>query len=334
MDARTPAAGPRAPGFQRMFAPDKLTLGLFFAIESYPGDTPTMEGQVELARAAEDGGFAALWVRDVPLRDPTFGDVGQIYDPWTWLGYVTAATRSIALATGAIVVPLRHPLDLAKAAASIDNLSGGRLVLGVASGDRPVEFPAYGRVFEQRGALFREALEYMRRALEESFPTIESPFGTLRGADLIPKPRYGHIPIGVTGNSQQSIEWIAANSDAWIMYPRQPELQGRVIASWQAAVRQHAGVEWKPFAQSLYIDLARDPDETPRPIHLGFRSGRHALVEFLHTLQSLGVNHVILNLKYGQRPAADVVDELAREVVPRFAPHTAGTRTAAAAGVS
>jgi luciferase-type oxidoreductase len=212
---------------------------------------------------------------------------------------------------------------MAKAAASVENLSDGRLVLGVASGDRPVEFPAYGRVFEQRGALFREALAYMRRALEESFPTIESPFGTLRGADLIPKPRYGHIPIGVTGNSQQSVEWIAANSDAWIMYPRRPELQARVIESWRAAVRQHAGVDFKPFAQSLYVDLAEDADEVPRPIHLGFRSGHRALVEFLGSLQTLGVNHVILNLKYGQRPAGEVVDELAREVVPHFPAHAA-----------
>jgi hypothetical protein len=147
----------RAPGFRRMFHPGELALGLFFAIEAYEGDVPTMAGQLELARRAERGGFAALWVRDVPLRDPSFGDIGQIFDPWVWLGVVSAHTREVALATGAIVVPLRHPIDLAKAAASVDNLSGGRLVLGVASGD-------------QRGALLAESLGFARQLLEQQFP--------------------------------------------------------------------------------------------------------------------------------------------------------------------
>ncbi|MCW3006659.1 MAG: class flavin-dependent oxidoreductase [Solirubrobacterales bacterium] len=317
-----PPTAPRAPGFQRMFAPAQLTLGLFFAIESYSGDVPRMEGQIELARAAEAAGFAALWVRDVPLRDPTFGDVGQIYDPWVWLGTVTAATREIALATGAIVLPLRHPLDVAKASASVDRLSGGRLVLGVASGDRPVEFPAYGRDFERRGELFRAALEYVGRVLEETSPTIESPFGVLRGADLLPKPTYGHIPVAVTGSSRQSVEWIAAHSDAWMMYPRGPQLQERVISAWRSAVRDAAGIEFKPFGQSLFIDLTDDPDAEPQPIHLGYRLGRRPLVEFLELLRQIGVNHVALNLKYATRPAAEIVDELAREVVPRFCAHS------------
>jgi luciferase-type oxidoreductase len=317
------------PGFRRMFAPGRLTLGVFFAIESYAGDTPTMEGQIELSRDAEAAGFAALWVRDVPLRDPTFGDVGQIYDPWVWMGHVTGATSEIALATGAIVLPLRQPLDVAKAAASVDNLSDGRLVLGVASGDRPVEFPAYGRDFHQRGALFAEALRYVREALEGDKP-IESPFGVLRGAELIPKPRYGRLPVAVTGHSQQSVEWIAAHCDAWVMYPRAPELQAQVVASWREAVRREAGVEFKPFAQSLFIDLAENPYEAPRPIHLGFRLGRHALVELLGVLRDMGVNHVGFNLKYGRRPAGEVLEELGREVVPVFPAH-APERVAAAA---
>jgi len=62
-------------------------------------------------------------------------------------------------------------------------------------------------------------------------------------------------------------------------------------------------VDFKPFAQSLYIDLSEDPHAAARPTHLGFHLGRDALVDFLGYLQKLGVNHVILNLKYGRRPA-------------------------------
>lgn len=147
-----------ANGFQRMFAPGGLTLGVFFPIEAFKGDQPTMRNQEHLARRAEELGYAALWFRDVPLRDPNFGDIGQVYDPWVYLGWIAAQTRTIALATGSIILPVRHPLHTAKAAASIDQLTRGRFVLGVASGDRPIEFPAFGIDPDQRDMLFRENL--------------------------------------------------------------------------------------------------------------------------------------------------------------------------------
>lgn len=306
------------PGFARMFTPGRLTLGLFFPIEAFQGSNPTMQNQVALAQRAEALGFSALWLRDVPLLDPNFGDIGQIYDPWVYLGYITAQTRRIALATGAIILPLRHPLHVAKAAASVDVLSGGRLVLGVASGDRPVEFPAFGKDMEQRGQVFRESLAYFRRALTERFPEIDSPLGQLYGADLVPKPPTGSIPTLVTGHSQQSMEWIARNSDGWVMYPRPPVVQRMVVSEWRRATDEAAPGVFKPFGQSLYIDLAHDPSEPPRPIHLGYRLGRLYLIELLNTLQEIGVNHVILNLKYGQRPAPEVLEELGEHVVQLF----------------
>jgi len=306
-------------GYQRMFASGELTLGVFFAIEAYPGSLPTMVGQVALAQRAEALGFSALWVRDVPLLDPSFGDAGQIFDPWVFLGFIVAQTRQISLATGSIILPLRHPLELAKAAASVDQLSGGRLVLGIASGDRPVEFPAFGKVLAERGAAFRETLSFFRRVLEESFPLIVSPLGRMDGStDLIPKPVEGRLPLLVTGNSQQSVEWIAANADGWVMYPRPLILQRQVIQSWRLAVEGQGDGKFKPFAQSLYIDLVEDEDASPVPIHLGYRLGRKALLELLQALKGAGVNHVIFNLKYGRRPAAEVLEELGQEIVPHF----------------
>lgn len=302
-----------------MFAEGRLTLGVFFPIEAYEGSFPTMVGQMELARRAEELGFAALWVRDVPLYDPSFGDVGQLYEPWVFLGYVAAHTRTIALATGSIILPLRHPLHVAKAAASVDQLSGGRLVLGLASGDRPVEFPAFGRSLEEREGLFRESLLFFRRALEGSFPEIHSPLGLLDGSvDLIPKPTAERLRLLVTGYSRQTLEWIATHGDGWLTYPRDPHHQARLVHAWQETTRQHAPGIFKPFAQSLYIDLAEEPGTEPTRIHLGYRLGHRWLCEFLHGLQGLGVHHVILNLKYGSRPAAEVLEELGQEVLPHF----------------
>ncbi|KAJ0346071.1 hypothetical protein COL154_013905, partial [Colletotrichum chrysophilum] len=91
-----------------------------FPIEAFERDQPTMHNQVALAQFAEKAGFASLGFRDVPLRDPNFGDVGQVFDPWAYLGYMAAQTTEIALLTASIILPLRHPIHIAKAAASID----------------------------------------------------------------------------------------------------------------------------------------------------------------------------------------------------------------------
>lgn len=318
-----PAPAPSAPRWNRaygdLFAPARLTLGVFFPIEAFAGALPSMRGQARLARRAEELGFSALWFRDVPLLDPSFGDVGQVFDPWVYLGHIGAQTSRIALATGAIVLPLRHPLHTAKAAASVNELTGGRLVLGVASGDRPVEYPAFGVDFEERGSRFRLSLDYLERALAESFPEIDSPLGRLGGADLVPKPAAGRIPVLVSGHSQQTLAWIAQHADGWLQYPRDALTQQSRVRQWRAAVG-----EWKPFAQSLYIDLHEDADAPAQPIHLGYRLGRNRLIEHLVALRGLGVNHVALNLKYGRRPAGDVLEELGAAVLPQLA---AGTPT-------
>src|SRR4029450_14055863 len=68
-----------------------------------------------------------------------------------------------------------------------------------------------------------------------------------------------------------------------------------------------------PFVQSLYVDIAADPNLPPTPIHLGFRAGRHFLLRFLESLRAVGVNHVILNFKYGARPASEVLAEIGTE---------------------
>lgn len=306
------------PGFQTMFAKGHLTLGLFTPIEAYQGSIPTMRDHLIRARRAEWLGFAALWIRDIPLYDPSFGDVGQIYDPWVYLGHLARHTRRIALATGSIVLPLRHPLHVAKAAASVDHLSGGRFVMGIASGDRPVEFRAFGLDAEARGERFRASFDMLRRVLETRFPGIERSVGSLHDVDLLPKPCTGVLPLLVTGSSRQPMGWIAAQSDGWITYPRPLAAQTDVIAMWKRLTAEAVPRQFKPFVQSLYIDLADDPHTAPTPIHLGLQLGRTALIELLKKLESHGANHVILNLKYGKRPANDVLEELGAEVIPLF----------------
>ena len=138
-----------AAGFRRMFAPGRLTLGVFFPIEAFAGDEPTMRRQERLARRAEELGFAALWVRDVPLRDPNFGDIGQVYDPWVYLGWIAAKTRTIALATGSIILPCATRCTPPRRPPRSTNFRA----VGSCSASRP----ATGRSSSRRSASTRQA---------------------------------------------------------------------------------------------------------------------------------------------------------------------------------
>ncbi|MDT0557151.1 LLM class flavin-dependent oxidoreductase [Ichthyenterobacterium sp. W332] len=176
-------------GFNNTFQPNKLSIGVVVPIENYANSTvPTMQHHLERVKLIETLGFKALWVRDVPFHVPSFGDAGQTYDPFTYLGFLAGQTSKIALGISSIALPLHHPVHTFKSVATIDQLSGGRLILGVASGDRHDEYPAMNVNYEQRGELFRDAFDYMR-TVQEEFPVLEdNHFGKITGhIDVLPK---------------------------------------------------------------------------------------------------------------------------------------------------
>lgn len=309
-------------GYNQVFQPQRLSLGLVVPLTAYPhSPVPVMEAQVERIQLAEALGFAAVWLRDVPFEVPAFGDAGQVYDPFVYLGSLAHATDSIALGVASIVLPLRHPAHVAKAAASVDVLSGGRLILGVASGDRPEEYPALNSAFEQRGTRFREAFEYIQQMWQHR-PVFDNAWGRLQGqADLLPKPVAGRFPMLITGGSQQSPDWRARHGDGWMLYPRDPGLQGQIINQWRQQVAA-AGKPPQPTMQPLYLDLADDPDAPLRPIHLGYHTGVRQLKQHLSQLQQQGVNHVALNLRFNQQDINTTLHTLAEEVLPTFSQTT------------
>lgn len=314
------------PGYRRMFAPDNLTLGIFLPLRFYQGDMRVLEGQTELVEAIDRHDFAAVWVRDVPLFDPMFGDAGQLFDPFNYLSFIAARTKKVALATGSAIFSLRHPIDLAKAATTIDQLSGGRLVLGIASGDRPIEFQAYGVEPEQRGERFAQAVTYFRRLMQQGRLAIDSPLGHFVNAEFLPKPVSGSIPLIVTSSSRQSPDWIAQHADGWLTFPgatdtaQGPQQLANKIRGWRALILDGG---FRPHMTNEWLDLVEDPHYPRTPLRGGFvlRTGRIGLLELLAEWQAAGVNHAALGIQFSERPAAEVIQELAEEVLPHFPTH-------------
>lgn len=304
--------------YNKVFRPNRLSLGLVVPLEAYTTSAvPSMARHIERVQLAEELGFSAVWLRDVPFNVPSFGDAGQLFDPFVYLGVLAGQTERMALGVASIVLPLRHPAHVAKAAASVDVLSGGRLLLGVASGDRPEEYPAMALSYADRGQRFRDSFAYIRR-MAETEAAFDNPYGCPGGGvDMLPKPADGRLPLLITGSSQQSPDWLAANGDGWMTYPRGAAQQARVIADWRARV-QAVGQPAKPAMQSLYIDIADDPDATAQPIHLGFRSGVTFLLNYLKSLEAAGINHVALNLRFNQAEIETTFQRLADHILPDF----------------
>ena len=304
--------------YNSTFRPNQLSLGLVVPLENYStGPVPTMNSHVERVQLMEELGFSAIWLRDVPFNVPSFGDAGQLFDPFVYLGLLAARTERIALGVASIVLPLRHPAHVAKATASVDVLSGGRLILGVASGDRPEEYPALNLPFAERGDRFRASFDYINSMWEDS-PVFENTYGSPGGGmDMLPKPISGKLPLLITGGSQQDPDWIARNGEGWITYPRGITAQAKIISDWRARVKAVGGPA-KPAVQSLYIDLLEDPDAEPQPIHLGFRSGVNHLRAHLKSLQEIGVNHVALNLRFNQADIETTLERLSNELLSDF----------------
>lgn len=304
-------------GFNTVFRPSELSLGMVIPIEQYDkSPIPTMQHHVERVQLIEQLGFAALWVRDIPLHVPSFGDAGQMFDPFTYLAFLVAKTEHIALGVASIALPLHHPLHVAKSATSIDQLSGGRFILGVASGDRPQEYPSMGINFEKRGELFREAFAYIR-SIQKSFPAFETnAYGSLQGdADMLPKPTGPKIPLMMTGSSRQTLEWNAKHADGWMNYPRNLHQLHYTIQEYKALTQAHCECE-KPFMHPLYIDLVADNDFAPQPIHLGYRIGVKHLIDYVLQLRDIGVNHIALNLRFNKMNMTETLYKLGEEVLP------------------
>ncbi|QJQ94849.1 MULTISPECIES: LLM class oxidoreductase [Halomonadaceae] len=310
-------------GYARVFRPGHLTFGFIAPLESYPDTVgPTLSDHLEMARKVDEADFSAIWLRDVPFYDPNFGDVGQVLDPLAYAGFLAAVTRRVAIGTAGIVLPLRDPLIVAKQAASVDQLLGGRFLMGLATGDRPVEYPAFGVDFDNRAERFRDALSIIRSVTEQNWPVHASRFyGELTGGlEMVPKPAAARLPTIIIGHAGQTHEWTAQNTDGIISYIANPQRIPAILDQWRAACTP--GV-FKPYGYGTLFDLDRDPNAPLQPGRV-LRAGRNALRELWLRQQEQGVSHVALHFKPQRRPAAEVIDELGEHLLPLFPSHAPG----------
>ena len=196
-----------------------------------PDEFLTAHALAEIGACAEQAGFDAAYVTDHPApTDPWLATGGhQTLDPFVALSFIAAATERLRLQLHVLIAAYRNPFLSAKAIASLDVLSGGRVIAGVAAGYLEGEFDALGVDFDARNEITDERIEEMKRIWSgESLGLIGRDFAA-SGITTLPQPvQRPHPPIWIGGNSRRAIRRAVELGDGWLPFPTAPAMAERV----------------------------------------------------------------------------------------------------------
>lgn len=225
------------------------------------------------ALAAEELGYdhllayehvlGAVHERQPPLEGP-YDERDPFHDPFVMFAYLAGITERLRFATGVLVLPMRPTALVARQAADLDLLSGGRLRLGVGVGWNPVEYEALGQDFHRRGARQEEQIGLLRRLFDEPVVDFTGDFDRIDRAALVPKPS-GQIPIWLGGAGARAYDRAARLGDGFIFFGGGAE---HAIGAWDALRRQvaDAGRPVEGFGGDYVALSGGDPDVLVREI--------------------------------------------------------------------
>ena len=273
-----------------------------------------VQALVGLAVRAEELGFDSVWTHDHVFNvGHVFDRIGErpYYEPLTLLSFVAARTQRIRLGTSVLVLPYHNPIRLAKTAATLDVLSGGRLILGVGVGSIEQEIQAMGNAFKERGAFSDEAIAVMRALWSQEDPSFDGKYSRFSGMKFAPKPlQKPSIPIVIGGVSLAAIRRAARVGDGWQPLGLSPQALGEAMGVLREEARAHG----------------RDASKIPVSITLGIAAPgtrrRHALgtdiadiVGNVKAFADLGVDTLVISANTSDpREARARLEMVAREV--------------------
>ncbi len=225
----------------------------------------------ELIQASENMGFEGLVIYDHVLGANTdfykssgvdfFYDIDDnFHEIMVLLGFAAAITERIKLITGIVILPQRQTTLIAKQAAEVDNLSNGRLILGIAVGWNPVEFEALGEDFQNRGKRIEEQIDVMRNLWTKKVVNYQGHWHTIRQAGMKPFPVQQPIPLWIGGDAYPVLQRTGRLGDGWFPTSDQPENAKKKIDVVRQAARE-AGRDPSDITIAVQINL----DSIPMP---------------------------------------------------------------------
>ncbi len=278
-----------------------------------------------VVRRAEERGLDSVWVTDhvIVPRDLPIIYRDHMLDPLAVLPWLAGVTQRISLGTSVLILPYRSPIPVAKLLASVDVLSGGRLIFGAAVGWMEGEFAALGVPIKERASRTDEALEMIRALWTQEYPEIQTRRHRLAGVKASPMPlQKPRPPILIGGSSEGAFRRVARLGDGWHASSADQDTfrqgQEAVQRFWKEAGREGTPI-WTLRVPLIIEGIHR------AAVDMSLLRGRYAIqgpvtrvVETLRGFQALGCSHVALEVSYATFPAVlETIDVLAREVRPQ-----------------
>lgn len=291
------------------------------------GELVSADAVTELSRAAEAAGFDAVFVTEHPFPDDRWLATGGHHapDPFVCLSVAAVATTRLRLQTNLCVPAYRNPFLLARAVATLDALSGGRVILGIGAGYLEGEFAALGVPFEQRNDRTDEAITAMRVAWRGESVAMRGRGFDAPGNTMLPAPaRTGGPPIWVGGNSRRAMRRAVEAAEGWVPMPSPARAAGRLhtpgiespdhlrhrIEEARAHCEQVGRTE--PFEiafMPMGLDMFTKASVAPGPI-----------VDGIHDLAAAGVTYACVTVPGDTRREVRAnLDRFGAEVLPRIA---------------
>ena len=286
----------------------------------------------EAARVADESGFFGIQMGDHILHSLEPGALrrGLIwYDPFVLASHLATLTKHVRIVFGVVVLPYRHPIHTARLVSTLDQISGGRVVLGVGSGWLRAEFDALGVPFDHRGAMTDEYIKAMKVLWTEDRPSFEGRYVSFGNLVFLPKcVQEPHVPLWIGGASRPAMRRAAHLGDCWCPNAGGPESLAKDIA----------------WTKARALALGRQPDalDFSYRLHIGKRDQRmdkgrrdahpekyvpqkevtepQEIIDFVGQFQEAGINHLLIQFNW-EKPADFMrqTEWFATKIMPDFA---------------
>ena len=309
-----------------MTAPGSVPLTCGIAVPQVFVDEPVDMGLVrEFSRRAEALGYHSLWTQEQIIGST------PVLEPISLLCHVAAVTSTIGLGTAVVIASTRNPVHLAKQLATLDQMSGGRLIAGLALGGRRRQYALLGGPSERRARHFTESVEVIRALWTEAKPTYDGHFWKLNGEAIAPKPlQQPHPPIWMGGRHPDGLRRAARIADGWMGAGSTSTAEFRGHA---AALRGHLAERGKDafaISKRVYVALDDDEDRAGRRLAHWFGErygnaemaarvcvwgGEQRCVDGLAEVVDAGAEMLMLNPVFDHM---EHVEALKRDIVPKL----------------
>lgn len=254
----------------------------------------------QLAVRAEELGFDSVWVSEHIFNVSYILDrLGNrpYYEPLTVLTYVAALTKRVRLGTSVLVLPYHNPINLAKAAATLDVMSGGRLMLGVGAGVIEQELESMGSPYAERGAITNESIAVLKELWTQEEPSFHGSYHSFSGMKFSPKPlQKPHVPLLIGGVSRIAIRRAVSMGNGWHPSTLPPE----ELAEGMRYLREQAEAAGRDVSEvpvSIRLDIGGRLTTTSSstPSRYSLETDPQEVVRDIKVFESLGVEEIIVS---------------------------------------